>query len=634
MGLEELNEDIYKRDYASSRDMKTAYDPGEGLASSEGLPFSSQEWQVTSPVKKGKLASVYRFFFGSGRRMATTVSMLFLCLCIAALPFIRSWLFDAVNITVAITGPKNVASAETVKYSFVYSNKNILGLKDAELMISFPDSFKAEGDDRIPAGNAIMTVPLGAVSGRSGGSVEVAGRFYGSKGELVYPKATLRYTPASIGSAFETSSQIGVSIVSSPLALDITVPQEIASGNEVTYTVEYRNDSDIAFSGLRIKAEYPSGFHFSGADPATAEGDTVWKIGNILPHGSGSIRIRGTLTGSRDQAKVFRVAFGVVKGDDTFLAYDQSERVTRMVAPPLSVTQTVNSQTDISVHPGSRLIYQLRYANDGAIGLRDVIVTTSVDPANLDMASLSLGNKGSYDASRSIIIWNASDLPELSRLEPGQGGSVSFSVFVRKDIGTSGTAGKDLTVRTKASIDSPDIPLENKIVSSNVLETKIGTVAFFDVNGYYFDAAVPNTGPIPPKVGQETTYTIHLVATNFLNDLGQMKVTAVLPTGVKYLGKKSSDAESVEYNDRSGTLVWNIGNMQGGGKSIREFVFQVAVVPGPNEIGISPNLLRSAVLEAQDSFTNNPIRIEKGVKTTALLEDTSLAPDAYRVSAN
>lgn len=634
MGLEELNKDIYKRDYEASRDMTTPYDPGRDSDLPGEVPFSSQAWQTAPPAKKrGVIFSVIQFFFGSWRRALPTLLMFAIIGIGAVVPSIRTMLFTASNVSVTISGPKEVASGETVKYVFEYSNGNILGVKNAELRVSFPDSFKAEAGGYVQSGSSLLTIPLGELAGKSVGRAEVSGKFYGLKGELVYPKVVFRYTPSNMGGAFEAEAQIGVTIALSPLAIDIIVPQEAASGNEVTYIVNYRNDSDLDFSGLRINAEYPEGFRFSGADPAPGEGETVWKIGNVLSHGSGTIAIRGTLSGTRDQAKTFRAVFGIVKGDGTFLAYDQGERVTRIVASPLSIVQTVNGKIDLSVNPGDALTYRLRYSNDGSVGLRDVIIAAEVSSPFLDMATLSPG-VGKYDAANNRIVWRASDVPGLSLVGPQKGGEVSFSISVRKNIGTSGTEGKDLSVRAVAKIDSPDIALRDKVASSNVLETKINSVVFFDVNGYYFDGAVPNSGPIPPKVGQETTYTIHLIATNYLNDLGQARVTASLPTGVKFLGKKLSDDESIDYNDRTGALVWNIGNIPGGGKHVREVIFQVSITPAPNEAGSSSKLLQNAVFEGTDFFTQHSFRIDRGSKTTTLREDAALPSSGYVVSAS
>lgn len=625
MGLQDLNENIYRRDYENDRKAHSDFAPG--AEASGGVEFGADRWGLADPSRKTLWSRIRDFFTTKWKWVIIGLSSLVFLVVIANLAFIREMLFTDERVSLEIVGPKEVASAETVQYVVRYGNGNMLPMNDVELTFIFPESFRPErGDGMTVSGNS-ATIPLGAVDGKSVAETRFSGKFYGSRGSLAYLKAVIRFAPSGMSSRFEREAQAGVTIASSPLALEVSAPQEIASGNEVEYVFAYRNDSDLSFSNLRIKAEYPQNFRFNSSEPRAADGDASWRLGNLLPHAQGEIRVRGIVTGNRDEAKVVRASLGVLQGDDTFLAYDQKERLTRIVASPLSISQTVNGKTDISVDPGDMLNYEVRYSNDGDIGLRDVIVTVEVNADYLDMTKLRTTG-GAYDAARNLIVWKASDLPDLTRLEPRQGGRVTFSVPVRNDVGVSGDGGKHLSVRTLAKIDSPDIPFSSpssKVIASNALEVRIGSVVSYEVSGYYFDVAFPNSGPIPPKSGSETTYTLRFKVTNYLNDLSRAKVTATLPTNVRYTGKKSPESDALSYNERTGQLVWDIGNMWGGGKSSREIAVQVALTPGPNEIGRTPAILTDSTFEAEDTYAKNAIRIEKGAKTTALTEDASLS---------
>lgn len=634
MGLQDLNEDIYRRDYADGRESRTEYDPGNPGAKGDDVRFRTDTWGATeTPVKTSIFSRVGEFFVTKWKWVLIgLISIIFLAF-LANLTFIREMLFTDDRIGIRIVGPSEVASAETVEYTLRYDNGNVLSADDAHITLTFPDSFRIEkGEGMSIHGNA-ATFSLGEVGGRSYGEARFSGKFYGSKGTLIYLKATFGFSPSGMSSRFEKDAQYGVTISSSPLVLEAIAPKEIASGNEVEYVMSYRNESDISFSNLRVKAEYPDGFRFNRSEPKSTEGDSLWRVGDLPPRASGEIRVKGILTGSRDQAKVLRASLGVLQGDDTFVAYDEKERTTRIVTPPLTIVQTVNGKTDLSVNPGDVLEYELKYMNEGTIGLRDVIITLEMNASLLDVTRLTLRG-GSYDTARSVITWRASDIPELARLEPNRGGTVMFSVPVRKDIPVNTEAGKHLSIRTLAKIDSLDIPFSspgNKVVSSNMLDVRIGSVVDFQVSGFHFDAALPNTGPLPPKVGQETTYTLRFKVTNFLNDISKAKVSMLIPTSVRYTGKRSPDTESISYNDRTGQLTWDIGSILGGGESSREVALQFSITPSPNQVGNAAPLLTNAVFEAEDVFTKDPIRIERGGKTTSLPEDKSIAIGAYVV---
>lgn len=635
MGLQDLNENIHRRDFRNERETRTAFDPNVGEREGE-VGFETAHWDASQvPVRKTLLG---RFLSFSARHWPWYLLGLFLfALLVVAVNFetLRAMVFSNDRVSVEIVGPTDVASGETVSYKVVFRNMNVLKVKDAEVVVSFPESFRVGQAEGFEIDGHSMRRSVGEIAPDGSGEVRFSGKFYGSKGSLVYFHPTLRFIPFGVSGAFETGGQTGVTIVSSPLFLEMTAPQEAMSGNEVEYVISYRNDSDLPYSNIRILADYPEDFRFSGSDPRPTEGDDVFRIGNLEPGASGEIRVHGTLYGENNQSKAVAASLGVFQGDGNFLAYETKDRATRMIVSPLSITQTVNGRVDLAAKPGDPLRYELGFVNQGDIGLRDVIVTVELDPTLLDLTRLDLrGGKGFYDAGRQSIVWTAADLPALARLEPGQGGMVSFSVPLRGDIATTGEAGKHLSVRTVAKIDSPDVPFvlaSNKVIASNTLEVRVGSEIGFDILGFHTDTPIPNSGPVPPTVGRETTYMLRFRVTNYLNDLTGARVVATLPSGVRCTGVFLPDTEHMACNERTGEVIWDIGTMAGGEKVSRELSFQVAVVPGPDRTGDVLRLLSGAVLEATDTFTEERISVARGEKTTALTEDAGLSRDQYVV---
>jgi hypothetical protein len=626
MGLQDLEKDIYKRDYENNRSLRTAYDPDDTKDDTGEVAFGSKQWRKKSSVPKTLLDRLE-----DGLRKYWKIGLGIVVVLVIVLNFslIRSAVFTPERFMVEVLGPTEVASGEVVAYRVRFTNANTLGVKGTELSVSLPDSFRVESSEGFSVEGNTLRMVLEDPGPHATGEVRFTGKFYGSKGEFSYIQATVRFAPLGLSSQFDSKSQLGVTVASSPLFLDTVIPLEAASGNEAEYVIQYRNDSDIPYSNVRIRADYPDGFRFSQAVPQQNEGDNIWRFGNILPGSSGEIRIRGTLLGETGEAKVFRAAIGTVQGNGTFVAYEEKERSTQMIVPPLSVVQLVNGRDDWSAKPGDTLNYTLAYANRGDIGLRDVIVTVEVDPALLDMTRLSAQYGGYYDSVKRMIVWNASVLPNLERLEPNQGGSVSFSVPLRKDIPTTTEGGKHLSVKTLAKIDSPDVPFllsSNKVVASNLLEVRVGSVVDFSVTGFHTDTVIPNSGPIPPRVGEETTYMLRIRVVNYLNDLSDGRVTVTLPPGVRYTGKYLPQDEPVLYNERTGELVWSIGSMFGGGRTSRELSFQVAIVPGDDKVGESVTLVSGALFDAEDSFTGESVQASFGQKTTVLSEDAGI-PD-------
>lgn len=628
MALEELNEKLHGRDIHLDRARPhTSFDPGQ-VAVDPHIPAQfkkTEEWQapaVEEALSTEGLAAVAAQEHRWRKWVAIGLgSIALLALALGIVYKIHAMLFDETRVAISITGPKDVASVEETTFTVAYSNKNWAGLANVTLVFSYPDSFHLQAGNSAEINGSLAEIPIGEIKANTEGKVLVTGKFYGSKGDLVSLKATLRYSPKNVATVFEKTAQFAVNVGSSPLSLEITAPLELATGQDVVYVVDYANKSDVSFPNLRVKVEYPDGFEFVSAEPKPSEGQSVWYVGNFDAQASGKITVRGVLSGAREERKSVRGMIGFFQGEGKFVAYAENERQTRIIASPLSISQTVNGLTDIAVNQGDTLRYVIRFSNDGNVGVRDAIVTVDIDPAVLDMSQLNL-SRGAYDAARKLLIWKASDVPNLGRLEPGAGGEISFSVPVAKAL--TSADGSNLSVRSVAKIDSPDIPTplgSNKIIASNILYVKLNSLVNVGVRALYDDPVFPNSGPVPPKVGQTTSYTLHLRVTNSSNDLKQARVVAALPTGVSYSGKFSPGGETVTFNDRTNTLAWDLGAFPATGNAPRELVFQVTATPNVTEVG-NPLVLASGVtFTAQDTFTRQDIRVEKGEQDNFLRDD-------------
>lgn len=619
MSLEDLNEKLHGRDIHLDRArQRTPYDPGQGAIDPErASEFQQQEVWSDVTVKSPSSAEEILFADISARKRRRRIA--FVLGGIAALMLlgglvlkVRTMLFSEERIEVTLTGPQDVASAEEITFVVAYANNNWAGLSNATLVLSYPESFHPEMMDMAAAKGLLMEVPIGNIDANTAEKKSFSGKFYGSKGDLAYLKATLRYTPKGIATVFEKTAQIGVNVATSPLSLEIEAPLEIAAGQDVEYVINYANLSDLPFSNLRVKAEYPDGFQFVSAEPRPSEGESVWYVGNLNTRADGKIVVRGVLSGARDEYKRIRGMVGFFQGDGTFVAYAENERQTRVVASLFSLSQTVNGLTDIAVSPGETLRYVIRYKNESDIGMRDAIVTLEINPTLLDMTRLSL-NKGSYDASRKLIIWKASDIPSLGKIDSGASGEIAFSVPVVATLPAG--SERNPSIRSVAKIDSPDIPASlgaNKIVGSNMLLVKLNSLVSIDISALYNETPFQNTGPFPPKVGEQTSYTFSVKLANISNDFKDARLSFILPTSVRYAGTFAPTGQTVTFNERANELVWELGTLAPSQQGVRNLFFQVFATPAPNTVGRPLILMNGATLTAKDTFTGKDIRVEKG----------------------
>lgn len=613
MALDELNNRLHSRDFHTDRASRPTFPDGEGVLGEESVQMNQTEvWQESEPKKD------FLFFGLLSRKYLQPILLTLGGIAVVAIVFgvammIRSSLFQEEDIQLHFSGPNDVASTDAAAFIFEYDNDNWLDLENASVVFEYPETFLPESATNLVINTSRAEQTIGSIPSRGKGSITLSGKFSSYRGDRTFISATLRYSPRGFSSTFEKRIYKEVVIVSSPLFLEIIAPLESADKQKIEYEIRYGNNGATDFSNLRVRLDYPEEFVFSDADPDPVEGNTLWKIDTLAPRTEGKIIVRGTLSGERNQQKTIHGSIGFFKGDGSFAVHGEHERKTRVVASPLFVSQSVNGGTrDVSLIPGERIDYVVSYRNDGNVGIRDAILTVELDSPYLDYTTLRFGDaRGFYDQSRREISWKASDLPALARIEPGQVGSALFSIWTYRNLWERFPAARELTLRSLAKIDSPDIPVltgSTKVIASSDITAKFHTALSSSLAGFYQDVIFENSGPQPMVVGQETTYVIHYSVTNTFNAVEDGRVNILLQTGIRYTGKKSPDSEQISFNERTNELIWNVGSVGPGMK--REIAFQVAVVPEPGSVDDEVAVINEALFIGKDSFTGKEHRLK------------------------
>lgn len=629
MSLSEIENKLYKREFDKRLSQRSQSDfdaAGKEKKESVITDVWGGKERVTSAQKKAVKAGI----------IALGIILLVATVFVGIFKW-KQASFSEERVNLSISGPEEAGSGQKLIYVIKYTNDNRADIRNVSLKITYPENFKPEDDPRfISDGYTSGTFALGDIPGRGAGEVAINGKAYSPKGALMYLKAELLYSPSGFNSQFASNTQLGVTIASTPVNLEIFAPANISSADAVDYLVEYKNEGEVAFEDMRVRVQYPDGFSFSRSDPASFSGNDVWYVGELSPGQSGKIVVSGKLEGERDQVKSVRAYIGVMDQGE-FISYSEEKTETNIVASPLIIVQTVNDKTSLNVNAGDELRFVLKFKNEGEMGLRDVIVTEKIESPVLDYDTLRLG-RGAFDFDEKRITWKASDFPILASLQPGQEGKIKFSIQLKKIIPVNSKNDKNFVISSMAKIDSPYVPTPiemNRVISGNKLDIRLNSKIVLDTRGFYHDALLPNSGPIPPKVGQETTYTIHWRASNISNDVEKARVETVLPTDVLMTGNIYPQEANLSYNERTNAIVWDIGSMKAGTgvlSSSLEVAFQVKIKPSSAQEGHTVDLVGPATFSASDNFTGEDLSTVTGNKNSALLEDTSIGSNGYMVS--
>jgi len=513
--------------------------------------------------------------------------------------------FNIDNVKLEINGPERIISGEEVVYRVKYSNNTKLTLKNVKLIFYYPEgSIYSKGD------NLLESLELDDLNPGQSNQIEFPVRIIGLKDEIKKISAELTYQPGDITSFFNNYSEISSEIISVPLILNFDMPKELVNGQSFEFSLKFLNQSDIAFENLQIRMSYPLGFNFKSSEPKLFDSENnIWSIDKISAGEEIEIFITGDINGENGDIKAFKAQVGILKNDDQFISYSESMNSLKISSSPLLAIQTINEASNYVAQAGEKLNYEILYKNTTDVGIRNVIITSKLEGSALDYGTLDLRD-GSFDNNSQTITWKASNLPELNFLNPGQEGKVRFSIKIKNSLPINNYSDKNFEIINTVKVDSLQAPISLKdidIAGESKLSTKIKSQLTIQTQAYYNDDSIPNSGPIPPKVGEVTTYTIKLRLTNSSNDLNNVKVEAFLPPHVKWLNNFKPSDSNLKYNSNSGQILWDIGNVPaatGFLSPVKEVVFQVSIIPTIVDKGHLVELIGSSKASGYDNFVD------------------------------
>ncbi len=452
--------------------------------------------------------------------------------------------------------------------------------------------------------------------------------------------ASLEYRFSNINSVFTKDEVRPVHLLSSPINLTVDALKEVNSGQEIELVVNVASNAVIPLRDVLVKVEYPLGFTQTDTDPKPTFGNNIWRIGTIDPASKYKIRIRGILAGEDTQERVFHTSVGA--GSDQTernISVLYSNQLSSMVVqrPFIGIALLLNgkSANEATTHFGQSIAGQVNWLNSLPTKIVNAQIEVRLSGVALDRTTVTARN-GFYRSSDDTIFWDERSNPALAVLEAGDNGSVDFSFLPMPSISgtqllTNPTITAQVTVRGKR-ISEAGVPEEVKTaITQNV---KITSQAQFTARSVYFAGPFVNTGPIPPKVEQETTYTIVWDIVNISNTISNPQVRAIIPPYVTWAGAVYPNKENITYNQNTHQIMWSPGDIPPGtgvGKPPREVSFQIILTPSLSQVSSPPTLMNHIHFDGTDSFTNESLGQDIVDITTELATDPKATRKMYNV---
>jgi len=532
------------------------------------------------------------------------------------------------QILLSIGSVNEIRAGEDVTYVFEYGNDSRVGWENVELEFTPADNFVlTEADpafaDAVPGRRSYLAT-LGELGAGDKGRVEMKGVVVGEQGSTARSMAEVFFTPKNFPSGKFSKSVVHTATVTS-LSLDLALEaaDEAAAGERILVKIQARNVGDSPLSGGYIEVGAAAGMQLASEDPEfSGEFSLVtsrWLLPELMPDSSLQRTLVIYLTGEPGEKRELQVMAGLVR-EGRGLTQRTVAHTFALAETELKIAQTFNKEKGtLVVHPDERLEAKITYENTGNVGLSNAVVRAVFEGPGLDESKLNLRD-GAYDTRTKTITWSAASVPELELVGPGSKGELtySFGISPLANFPTEGEVLENFGLVATVSIDSPDVkvPLgeERKLVSDRSV-LSVESPMILEADAFYDDGrlGIESSGPLPPKVNEETTYTVRLKAGTALNDMGDTRVVAVLPEGVKYMDKIFKTTGEVVFEERTGQVIWTIPFVEAGtGRRTppSELHMQVAIVPAENQKGQSVKFLNAVTAEGKDQFTETTVTKE------------------------
>ena len=450
------------------------------------------------------------------------------CLLVAGYVFWGgSYSISSNNVDIEILAPSSVSSGEELDLGLSVLNKNKTDLEEASLYIDYPLGSQAVNTtDRILSHEKI---DLGTILHGTTKDYSARTLLFGPKDTVKTFTFRLEYKVKGSNAVFSKEKTLDVSIGSSPILLNATAPKELTSGDTVTLSIDITSNSAVPIKNTLVKVDYPYGFTYKSSNQSPFSGNTLWSIGDLKNGDKKTLTISGTMVGQNLEDRSFRVSAGTgvlstSKNFDTELALSIVTVGIRKSFFDLSVTTENNGVGSI----GETMPITIGWENTLPDRIINANITAVVDGNVFDNSAVFPNNGGFYRSLNNTITWDKNSTDNLSEIFPGVNGQVGFSLTsISNPIKIQSIKNPHINVHVVIKGDK--VGTDPAPVSSSAdLVVRFPSTLTLSAKTYRETGPFQNTGPIPPRVDKESTYTVTWSLTNTTNDLKNAFVSAIL----------------------------------------------------------------------------------------------------------
>jgi len=310
--------------------------------------------------------------------------------------------------------------------------------------------------------------------------------------------------------------------------------------------------------------------------------------------------LRGMVTGLTEEAFRINLDVGPAQLDNQFLlgsVLSEASADFIIERPFIDVITTIDDVVNGTATLAEGRTSQVRIDVTNTLDQTVYDLMVEVIPGGNSLTEQSISaNTGFFDSNTGTVRWEVANNSSFAEVTPGESRTLNFSV---NPGAARTTASYDLVVNVYARRVA-EASASEQLLGTSQAAVKFNSTLFTGAqagrNGVFTDA-----GPFPPQVGEETTYSLTMVAEAGVNDVTDTMVRASLPVYVDWLKSTQGDGD-ITFNPVSNEIEWRPGNVSATDR--KEISFQVGLTPSVSQVGDTPVLLERQVFTGVDRFTS------------------------------
>jgi len=536
------------------------------------------------------------------------------------------------NIDISILGNNFTAGGEELPLIVGIVNRNNSALDLVDLVVEYPKGSATDlSSDTEHLRMSLGTIPAGAVRNENFKVI-----LFGEQGSIIPIKISVEYRVAGSNAIFVKEKPYEVTVSSTPINLSVDAPLTISPNQDITLNVKATLNATKAVPKILVKVDYPPGFNFTSSVPVPSFGNNVWNLGDIAPGAEHVISITGKMVDVFDgEEKTFNISSGSQSGVDNStidVIFNSIKSIVAIKKPFIEANLFVNgvSQREYAVDAKTPINAEINYVNNLDTKVDDLQIKAKISGNAFDRKTISV-QQGFYDSANDTITWDKNSQSQLKEINPGDSSSVNFSVSPLSLFSVDGGMLTDPSINIEVSISGSQAvegSVINELDNSTSALVRIISDIGFSGKALYYSGPFANSGPIPPKVEQSTTYTIVWTLSNTANSISNAQINATLPAWVNFIGSIFPKDENLTYNAFTKEIIWKIDRIPKGSgitSPAPTVSFQVSLKPSLSQVGTTPIIINDAILTGHDDFANVNVTVKK-IKLNTRLDNDLLFP--------